>query len=86
MKLTAEDKNTLKRWGCSAKDFKQIDMAIRKTEFTVDGERITLSEVSEILGRETFLSGIVRSSFHWTCVRENEHGVKVFFDSSALFR
>lgn len=86
MKLLTEDKKILKEWGISSEDFEQINMAIKKTKFTVNNKRITLTKVLEILDRKTFLSGISRSAFHWSCTREGYKGIIVSFDSSALFK
>jgi hypothetical protein len=85
MKLTDEDKKLLKSWGHKSSDFEQIERATNKTEYELDGERITLTEVLEILGRKTYLNAIARSAFHWSCSRENEKGQIVHFDSSKLF-
>ena len=85
MKLTNEDKAILSKFGHKKGDFKQIEEAISKTEYWVGDERISLTEVLEILDRETYLSGIARSAFHWSACRENEKGDIVSFDSSKLF-
>lgn len=48
---------------------------------------ITAQEAREILGDETFLSGLDRSAFHWTSGRYNADETKyVSFDSSKLFK
>lgn len=86
MKLTKEDKELLIKWGYNSKDFKQIEEATNKTEYELDDNRISLTEALEILGRETYLSGISRSAFHWSACRENEKGQRVYFDSSKLFK
>ena len=53
-----------------------------------DNDRvITAQEAREILGDETFLSGLDRSAFHWTSGRYNADETKyVSFDSSKLFK
>jgi hypothetical protein len=86
MKLTSEDKILLKKWGYRDKDMNQIEKATTKTEYEFNNERISLTEVLEILDRETYLSGISRSAFHWSACRENEKGQTVYFDSSKLFK
>jgi len=86
MKLTSEDKKILTKWGYLEEDFKQIERATTKTEYELDEERITLTEVLEILDRETYLSGISRSAFHWSCCRQNDKGKTVYFDSSKMFQ
>lgn len=93
MKLTKEDKNLLSGWGYPEDDFEQIERALAKTKTTYElfndenneDKEISREEAIEILGRETYLSGIGRSAFHWSSVRENEEGQKVYFDSSKLF-
>lgn len=86
MKLTSEDKKILTGWGYRDSDLKQIETATSKTIYTSEGEKISLTEVLEILDRETYLSGISRSAFHWSCSRTNNEGKTVSFDSSRLFR
>jgi hypothetical protein len=85
MKLTSEDKKILKNWGYKSSDFKQIERATSKTEYELDDERMSLTEVLQVLDRKTYLSGIARSAFHWSACRENEKGQTVYFNSSKLF-
>jgi hypothetical protein len=85
LKLTKEDKKTLNEWGYPEKDFSQIERATIKTTYEMDERKISLNEALDILGRETYLSGISRSAFHWTSYRKNEKGQGVHFDSSKLF-
>mgnify|MGYP000892966255 CR=1 FL=1 len=85
MKLTSEDKKILKNWGYKSSDFKQIERATSKTEYELGDERMSLTEVLQVLDRKTYLSGIARSAFHWSACRENAKGQKVYFDSSKLF-
>lgn len=85
MKLTSEDKKMLTNWGHKSSDFKQIERATNKTKYELNGDRISLTEALGVLGRETYLSGISRSAFHWSACRENEKGQTVHFDSSKLF-
>ncbi|MFD1736200.1 hypothetical protein ACFSCX_06435 [Bacillus salitolerans] len=86
MKLTSEDKELLLKWGFPEKDFYQIEVATRKTTYELDDKKISAKEALEILGRETYLSGISRSAFHWSSCRENEKGQIVYFNSSKLFK
>ena len=86
MKLTQEEKELLIEWGFNEADFEQIERATRKTVYEMDGKKISGSEALEILGRETYLSGIARSAFHFTSCRENEKGQMVHFNSSKLFK
>ena len=86
MKLTKEDKELLLKWGHRKEDLNQIEKATTKTEYELEDEKITLTEVLQVLDRETYLSGISRSAFHWSACRENEKGQKIYFDSSKLFK
>lgn len=85
-KLTDEDKRLLREWGYPEEDFPQIEEAARRSRYEIENKKITCQAAIGILGREKFLSGIVRSAFHWTSVRKSEDGRHVFFDSSILFR
>ena len=91
MKLTEDDKNLLKNWGYIERDFAQINEAIGQTVYTVydpessKSRRISAKTALEILGRKDFLSGISRSAFHFTSLRENEKHIQVFFNSRKLF-
>ena len=89
MKLIKEDKKLLKGWGIEEEDFNQIERAIKKTVYELKvkdiTKEITQEEALKILGREEFLSGISRSSFHWSAVR-NKEDKTIYFDSSKLFK
>ena len=85
MKLISEDKELLIKWGNREEDLKQIEEATTKTVYKMNDKRISRKRAIEILGREKYLSGISRSAFHWSVVRENEKGEEVYFDSSKLF-
>lgn len=87
MKLTSEDKAYLKELGHPETDFAQIEEAIGKTVYTLNFKKqIALEKVLELLGRQTFLSGISRSAFHFSAVRQiGDSDVTVDFDSSKLF-
>lgn len=92
MKLTDTDKQYLIGIGYSEKDFKQIEKAGRMTVYKEScgdaaGRKITIARAIGLLGREQFLSGLGRSAFHWSAVRQAEDGkISVSFDSSRLFR
>lgn len=86
MKLTKKDKTTLSHWGYSKEDLLQIEKALKVTTLELDGEEVSVEGAIKTLGRKKFLSGIGRSSFHWTALRENEKGEAIFFDSSKLFK
>jgi hypothetical protein len=86
MKLTKDDKNMLREWGYVENDFPQIEKATRKTVYTTAGDvKISLQKAIELLGRKKYLSGIARSSFHMSAIREYENGKYIYFDSSDLF-
>lgn len=90
MKLSATDKDILKKWGHSDSDLLQIQDAINVTVYTLDTgngkKQITANKARNILGDEIFLSGISRSAFHWNCGRESGDGQYISFDSSRLFK
>ena len=93
MKLTKQDKEYLKRLGFENRNFSQIEQATGKTIYTLCDEsagketQINTADAIEMLGRETYLSGISRSAFHCSAVRETGiKGIYVYFDSSKLFR
>ena len=82
MKLTETDKKQLKENGYVESDFPQIERAMQKSKTTYkvvdiktgDKKIISREKAIEILGRETWLSGISRSAFHWTATRDNMRG------------
>ena len=86
--LTTEDKNILRSLGYPKSDYGQIEEAVNRSTFTLDNKTvINAYEAIDILGKYTFLSGISRSAFHWTCSRETTDGKHtVGFDSTILFR
>lgn len=88
MKLTVEDKKNLIEMGYTERDFKQIELAASKTTYTDDSDkRVSRAKAIELLGRKAFLSGLGRSAFHWSAVRETEDGkTSIYFDSSKLFK
>lgn len=88
MKLTNFDKEVLHDWGYDDSDISQIERAIqiRYTTYELEGVSISRSKAIELLGRETFLSGISRSAFHCTASRQTESGDIILFDSSKLFQ
>ena len=90
MKLSNKDKKYLRDIGHTDMDFNQIENASRYTKyefFNVNDEsivtKISQKQAIEILGRETFLSGLGRSAFHSSAVRYNsDDTIAVVFDSS----
>lgn len=88
MELTEKDKAMLREWGHPESDFRQIEEAFKKskTKYELGDKPISREEAISLLGREQYLSGIARSAFHYTAVRETPDGKFVYFDSSNLFR
>jgi hypothetical protein len=86
MKLTNKDKEMLINWGYKEEDLNQIERATTKTTYEMNGKKISINEALNVLGRETFLSGISRSAFHWSAGREDGKGQTVYFNSSKLFK
>ena len=85
MKLTAADKELLIKWGYE-KDIPQIERACGKTTYIMNGQRIAFKSLLEIMDRETWLSGIARSAFHYSALRQTKKGENVYFDSSRFFK
>ena len=99
MKFTKKDKEyILHLYGGIQKtvdeDIGQIEAAADVTEYYVmdkshDDNKRKISRLGAIrlLGREGWISGLVRSAFHWTAMRETKDGNRyVSFDSRKLFR
>lgn len=88
MRLSEADCEILSSMGVPQSDFDQIERARsrRNTIYSIRGKVITQSDAIRVLGRREYLSGIARSAFHYTCVRNAPDGTPVFFDSKNLFR
>ena len=93
MKLTNKDKKYLLSIGYSENDFEQIGNIAKYTKyemFTKEDESIvttiTQKKAIELLGRNTFLSGLGRTAFHQSAVRyNNDDTICVLFDGSKFF-
>ncbi|MEG0898369.1 MAG: hypothetical protein RSF40_01485 [Oscillospiraceae bacterium] len=89
MKLTAEDKKLLKKWGHKTSDYPQIEKAMNKGitiyELDLNDGYVSRDEAIVLLGREVYLSGVARSAFHWSAARETKDKRTIYFDSSRLF-
>ncbi len=90
MRWRKEDLEKLKRDGFDEKDIKQIRYSGKFLKLTTkldNGKevRLTQNKAIEILGKDTFISGMERSAFHFTSSRSN-NGVTIFFDCSNMFR
>lgn len=80
MKLTKQDKELLSSWGEKPDDIAQIERASKSdilelklyNRETGQVKRIGQKAAIQILGRETFLSGLNRAAFHWSACRETE--------------
>lgn len=89
MKLTEGDKTCLRSLEVPETDWPQIAAAAEKTVYRLltDGERrLSRSEAMNLLGKRDFFSGLARSAFHWSAVRDTADGQQVYFDSSRFFR
>lgn len=88
VKLSREDQELLRSLDCEERDFPQIERALRKdmTTYKMDNKRISREQAIELLGKRNFLSGISRSAFHCTAVRETADGRFVLFNSYNLFK
>ena len=91
MKLSKKDKTYLLSIGCREIDFRQIENVISKTRYYLykvrgnEEKRIGREVVINLIGRESFLSGINRSAFHYTAVRYVDADKAIHFDSSRYF-
>ena len=87
--ITKEDKAYLSELGYPKKDIDQIEYAASHTKYIHGITSISATKAIEILGKNEFLSGLSRSAFHETALREpldkNDCNM-VLFDSSEMFR
>lgn len=86
MELTEGDKALLKSWGYPESNLPQIEEALSRTVYTLDGKRISRKNAISLLGWRAYLSGIARSAFHRSACRQDASGNEILFDSSALFK
>lgn len=92
MNLSEKDKNHLvKKLKYKKEDIPQIEKCLKKTRFELEKTDKSVSEISaadarKILGDDKFLSGMGRSSFHSSSVRQTEDGSSIYFDSSRFFK
>lgn len=87
MKTTKEMENYFLRIGHPKEDLWQLKKAIREADLTLTDKKsgketkINNEQAVNILGLETFLSGISRSAFHATASRDSKDGkYNVSFD------
>lgn len=87
--VTKKDIVYLSELGYSKKDIDQIKYASSHSKYIHGSTRISATKAIEILGKKEFLSGLCRSAFHETALREpldkNDYNM-VLFDSSEMFR
>ena len=86
-KLTKKQKQIILDFGYQQEDLKYIEEALLFTDFELlierqNDKKISLKKAKEILGETNFLSGIARSTFHYSAVREAGNGHKIYFNSS----
>ena len=90
MKLTNKDKKYLITIGYNTEDFSVIEETTKhiKYELLPNGNKskrvfkLGQKKVIEILGRDGFISGLGRATFHWSAVRyiETEQGtISIYF-------
>lgn len=85
MKLTNKDKNYLLSIGYGNDDFSIIEETVRFIRYELIGIpdiRISKDKAIKILGRELFISGIGRATFHGSAIRrcaENTN-IEVYFE------
>lgn len=86
------DRDYLKEIGYEDSDMPQIEEASRVckcsvvVDFNDDELFVTPSQARSFLGDRAFSSGVARSAFHRTAIREVKNGLYVYFDASALFK
>lgn len=81
MYFTQGDKEYLKSLGEDEAHIRQIESAVRRTVFKYRGQRITRDKAIDLLGRERFLSGMQRCTYHQTAVRTTDGEETVFFET-----
>ena len=80
MKLTNKDKNYLISIGYINEDFAVIENTSIRYELIINDVSIKISqkEIVKILGRNIFLSGVGRATFHASAMRHIENIPNVF--------
>ena len=91
------EKEFFKVCGYLEEDFNQIDKAKKAVVLILCDEkgrerRITAKQARELLDEKQFLSGLGRSTFHWTAARTVtlnpdilDSGITVFFDCGGMY-
>ena len=87
MKLTEEDRQFLREeFFEDERSILQIEKAIKKTIFEIDGKRISADEAISLIGRRNFLCGMDRCAFHVDAVQHTLDGKDLYFDSRPYFK
>lgn len=99
MKFTDKDKEYILK--CYSGETAQMEQDLPQIERAADASateyellnsdgslnrRISRVGAIRLLGRERWISGIVRSAFHLTAMRQLDDGRIIYFDSHLLFR
>lgn len=90
--LSKQNKEIILSFGYPKEDLKQIEKALKYTDFEIltpafnKDKKIDIQKAIEILGEKQFLSGMCRSAFHWSAVREGKNKERIYFNSSKLFK
>jgi hypothetical protein len=85
MKLTNKDKNYLLSIGYTNEDFTAIEDVTKNIKYLLAVNcnieiKLNQKQVIDMLGRNNFLSGISRATFHNSAMRWTEHNMPIFFE------
>ena len=87
MKLTEEDRQFLREEMFEdERSILQIEKAMKKTTFEIDGKRISADDAISLIGRRNFLCGMDRCAFHVDAVQHTPDGKDLYFDSRPFFK
>lgn len=74
MKLTEQDKQTLRDFGHPESDMRQLGEAARRCKYTDEHhKRISAEKVIEKIGRRAWLAGLSRAAYH-ASASQGEYG------------
>lgn len=85
-KLTKDERIILNQRGYSLTDIREIQRSIKQTTYhlilpNVTDKPLTLSQVIDMMGREQWLEGLARSTFHTEAFRTGLNGERIRFYS-----
>ena len=91
MKLTNKDKKYLIRIGYNTEDFSLIEETTKHIKYELslnDNEskykfKLNQKEIIKILGRDAFLSGLGRATFHCSavhCIKTQQGTITIYFE------